>query len=292
MPALAGPADAIPGYMILTFPDPGSSDTKRTTMKKYIKASLIKAIRSFGYDLSKIQKVPYAIFLDPHPTIANVSHQGCDLKFFIGNPTDHIQETHLQGALYEPEELSIIQKHYTPGTTFVDIGSNVGNHAIWAAKVLGAPRVIAFEPVLGQHTLLCANVAVNALSDAIDVHKIALSSSVGTTYIARSFVVTKSSGGARVSSMALGERVAMSTGDLQLVDTGPIFIKIDVEGHEMDVLAGLHNTIKRLRPKLFIEVDADNETRFDRWLQQNGYEKADTFKRHKANCNYLIAPSS
>jgi FkbM family methyltransferase len=260
-------------------------------MKTVFKETAIRTIRALGYDLVKVQAVPYSIFTENRATIAEVEHEGCRLQFFIGNPSDQIQATHLSGSLYEPEELSIVETHYVPGTTFVDIGSNVGNHALWAAKCLGAPRVIAFEPVLGQHTLLCANIALNDLSERIEVRKIALSSRVGKARISKSFVVSKNSGRAWVSSTGLGEEVRMSTGDLELADTGPLFIKLDVEGHEISALEGLQGTINKHRPRIFIEVDCINEKKFDEWLRANKYEKRDTFKRYEANCNYLVAPS-
>jgi Met-10+ like-protein len=50
-----------------------------------------------------------------------------------------------KGVFYEREELEIIATHFKGGT-FVDIGANVGNHSIFAAKFLGASKVIAFEP--------------------------------------------------------------------------------------------------------------------------------------------------
>lgn len=260
-------------------------------MKRIIKEIIIRAVRSSGYDLVKIHKVPYSIFVEDCAKIADVSHQGHTLRFFIGNPHDFIQETLLEGSIYEPEELALIEKHYVPGTTFVDIGSNIGNHALWAAKCLCAPRVLAFEPALGQHTLLCANVALNELGGSIEIRKIALSSTTGRARIARSFFVTKNSGAASVSSTGLGEDVTMSTGDLELSQIGPLFIKIDVEGHEISVLEGLSETIKKHRPNLFVEVDNKNETKFTDWLNENGYEKRDKFKRHTLNCNYIAGPS-
>lgn len=259
-------------------------------MKRFIKEYILRAIRSKGYDIVARQKVPFSIFIRDRCDIAEVRHAGQVLKFLIGNPNDVIQSQLMEGSLYEIEELALIEKHYDPGTTFVDIGSNIGNHAIWAARCLEAPKVICFEPVLGQHTLLCANIAINGLNDVVTVHKIALSSASGTVRIAQSFMVTENSGAAQVSFTGLGEEVRASTGDLELSGVGPMFIKIDVEGHEMRVLQGLEQTIQRVRPKLFVEVDNANAALFENWIKRSGYHVLERFQRYQGNCNFLIAP--
>jgi hypothetical protein len=75
-------------------------------------------------------------------TFSDFNHR---FLFFIESETDLIQEHHKCGRLYEREELEIIQKHSNGAGAFLDIGANVGNHAIFFAKVLQAPKVFVFE---------------------------------------------------------------------------------------------------------------------------------------------------
>jgi hypothetical protein len=49
------------------------------------------------------------------------------------------------------------------------------------------------------------------------------------------------------------------------------FLKIDVEGMEVDVLEGLKKTIAEQRPRIFIEVDNCNVARFLEWTRINNY---------------------
>ena len=49
------------------------------------------------------------------------------------------------------------------------------------------------------------------------------------------------------------------------------FIKIDVEGFEMQVLSGLEQTIRRCRPALFVEVQNTNMVEFNKYLASVGY---------------------
>ena len=49
------------------------------------------------------------------------------------------------------------------------------------------------------------------------------------------------------------------------------FLKIDVEGMEIDVLEGLKRTITEQRPRIFIEVDNSNVGKFFEWTTINNY---------------------
>ncbi|MEZ5912869.1 MAG: FkbM family methyltransferase [Paracoccaceae bacterium] len=65
-------------------------------------------------------------------------------------------------------------------------------------------------------------------------------------------------------------------------------IKIDVEGMEMQVLAGFEATLRLHKPVLFVEVDRRNDTAFREWLAGSGYGVAETFSRYRASTNYLL----
>jgi hypothetical protein len=53
------------------------------------------------------------------------------------------------------------------------------------------------------------------------------------------------------------------------------FIKIDVEGHEIEVIEGAHDTIRALRPRILAEVREKNATLFESILSNLGYVRAD-----------------
>jgi FkbM family methyltransferase len=51
------------------------------------------------------------------------------------------------------------------------------------------------------------------------------------------------------------------------------FVKIDVEGHELEVLRGGEQTLARWRPMLLIEVKPRNAASVDQFLAKLGYQR-------------------
>ncbi len=203
---------------------------------------------------------------------------------------DPIQRNHRRGQFYEGRELGKLKAHFPEGGTFVDIGANVGNHSLYAALFLGAGRVIPFEPNPRAFRLLVQNVLVNRLEEVIDLSRLG----VGLADREEGgFAMEKRKrnlGGAR---MLPGEgRLRVFRGDTLLEGERPALIKIDVEGMEMPVLAGLEATIAAHRPALLVEVDNENETAFRQWAADAGYEIADTVQRYRLNKNHLLLPAT
>ena len=68
------------------------------------------------------------------------------------------------------------------------------------------------------------------------------------------------------------------------------FIKIDVEGMEVDVLSGLSETIRRWQPTIFIEVWDSKLRAFLDWCAGESYHVVATYQRYQGIQNYLIKP--
>ena len=236
-----------------------------------------------------MSEIPAFQVLEPLLTsTVDVEHEGTSMRFLVSNPFDLIQRHHAEGKVYEAEELALIAEHFERGQTFVDVGANVGNHAVVAACHLGAAQVIAFEPGLTAHTVLVVNRALNGLS-RLEIRKLALSDQPGETLLVTP--QPHNLGGSHLAEEGFGQRVETARGDDLLKDRAVDFIKMDVEGHEMKVLDGLSQTVASRRPKLFIEVDDTNRPAFDIWCAANGYDAAATFRRYSTSENVLATPS-
>ena len=210
--------------------------------------------------------------------------------FTITNPRDSIQKIHRQGQFYEPEELEIIRKWCPPGAVFADIGANIGNHALFALKFLRVAKVICFEPNPAAIMLLNANLGLNGVLDRCDLRHLGIGlsdvASAGFGIVA----VRRNLGGGHM--VADGGELTVARGDDLLADEPVSFIKIDVEGMETLVLAGLQAVIAAQRPTIFVEVDNSNRATFMAWVEAQGYEVRTRYKRYKTNENFLITANA
>jgi len=221
-------------------------------------------------------------------TLVSARIDGRDVSFFIANERDLIQQAHLHGRFYEEEELGIIARHFEGGV-FVDVGCNIGNHAVYALKFLNADRVIAFEPNPAALRVLTLNVAANELNDRIVIHKLGLSDRAGRASFDSP---VNNLGGTRLTPHDSGEGLELATGDSVLAGQQVDFIKIDTEGLEIEVLRGLTETIVRCKPRLFVEVEDVSIPQFQSFCAGLNYRTVETYKRYAVNTNFLIVPSA
>lgn len=213
---------------------------------------------------------------------------GRNIRFAVDMVRDPIQRTHRQGQFYEAKELSILKGMFPLGGIFVDIGANVGNHSLFVASFLSPMLVIPVEPNPRAYRLLLANVALNGLSSCFDLSQLGygVSNHDGGGF---SMEVPEVNLGAAKMIPGTGT-IEVRKGDTILRGVDPSFIKIDVEGMEMQVLAGLSETLERARPNLLVEVDIANEGTFLEWASVSGYVSVRVFQRYKPNKNYLLRP--
>jgi len=139
---------------------------------------------------------------------------------------------------------------YCPNTV-LDIGANEGQFATLTRKLLPGVQIHSFEPLK-----CCLDVLHNAAGSLqpIDIHPFALGSKSGSTIIHRNGF-SPSSSLLAMEELHFSElpHTAQTTveqievrrlDDLKLQLKGPLFIKIDVQGFEMEVLNGALRTIK------------------------------------------------
>ncbi|NML04510.1 FkbM family methyltransferase [Sphingomonas sp. G-3-2-10] len=217
--------------------------------------------------------------------VVRTIEQGHAVRFFVADNSDLIQRYHLRGKFYEAEELALLAPWFRGGL-FVDVGANVGNHTLYATLILGADRVIAFEPNPPALAVLETNIILNGLGDRVTIQPVGLSDRPGRAMVHLPYA---NLGGAALEVTDRGE-LEIVTGDSVLVDEPVAFLKIDTEGLEMSVLAGLEQTIRRHRPVMFVEVEDVNIPAFTAQCEQWGYRTETTYKRYPVNTNFLMVP--
>jgi len=136
------------------------------------------------------------------------------------------------------------------GGTLLDIGSNWGYFALYAASNREKFTVHAFEPMPQTYRDLTSCVDQAGLSHRVTCHHLALSDADGELFI--QIPDGLHSGSAQVSQQCTTTRIPSRRLDTMLLPP-PDFIKMDVEGHEIGVLRGAVNTLRSARPFLVFE---------------------------------------
>lgn len=135
------------------------------------------------------------------------------------------------------------------GGIVLDVGANVGSHSINFAKV--ADVVYAFEPQPRTYYNLCANLLLNLVYNVIPFNR-ALGSYNGATQVAN-LDPTKPNTAMGVQVGNGSQIVPMCT--IDSLELSPVhFIKIDVEGYELEVLRGAVETLARENTIVYVEI--------------------------------------
>ncbi len=207
------------------------------------------------------------------------------LEYFVKSLFQNSPATMNDGRV----ELAVVQPYLTAGTTIIDVGAHVGVFSRRFARLAPSCSIVAFEPqslpravftlagfLRKSKNILVLPCALGAESGLIELNvpiKKKGSVAVGLAHIGNDgdlqerFVVKK-------------EVVLLSRLDdvLAKMSLGPIsFIKIDVEGGELDVLRGAQNTLAVHCPALLCEIDGREErfgtssTALFEFLSERGY---------------------
>ncbi len=182
------------------------------------------------------------------------------LRLYVHGEQDRFVSQRLrEHGIWEPYETSLVLSLLRPGDVFIDVGANVGYFSVVAASVVGAQgAVFAFEPDPDNCRLLRANAGLNGLDDRIFVVEAALSdvSGPGELFLSADNLGDHQiyAGDEQRSSVpvALLDGGKYLAGRLQRID----LLKVDTQGSEYQVMAGLAPLLKELArpPRIIIEL--------------------------------------
>lgn len=188
--------------------------------------------------------------------------------------------------LKEEGTISWLRDNLKPGDVVHDIGANIGLYTIFAAKEVGpSGQVCAFEPHPANTMSLMDNIILNNLGDRVKVIASALNDKEGFL----DFNLRHTTAGSSMSQLSStvdgdGKEFVPVISELKhsctldsLIKKGlirsPDHVKIDVDGNELLVLAGMKATLKsESRPRtLQIEVNHHYGQKLDDLLVSYGY---------------------
>lgn len=216
----------------------------------------------------------------------------------------HLRHAVLTGH-WEPDVEGFARAVLRPGDSAIDVGANVGFHTLTFASAVGAEgAVLSFEPGTTQRRFLERSIELNGWSGIVSLRKVALGASpqVDAVFHDGPGVGLTSSLLRHVQVAVTGaSAVTVSTLDVEIqgwrVDQRLRLLKIDVEGSELDVLAGAQQVFSERAPAFLIAefgALADNAALMSA-ITQLGYEPVqlidDAIVPRDMNLSDLVGPA-
>ena len=148
------------------------------------------------------------------------------------------------GVLPEPGSLAVLEKLLAPGDVFVDIGANVGLFTLAGARRVGeSGHVHAVEPAPDLVAALGALITLNQIASFVTVHPVAAGAEEGSAEL----FLARTSGHNSLFAEEAGldsVRVRLASLDSLIAAGSRVsLVKLDVEGGELQALAGMARVI-------------------------------------------------
>ncbi|MDG3442696.1 FkbM family methyltransferase [Nitrospirillum amazonense] len=201
------------------------------------------------------------------------------------NQTNALLKT---GAAHDAEKIAFAQnilRHAPKPATFLDIGGNFGVYGIGCAPILadGGGQVHIFEAQKVLAYMICGSLALNSIENAT-VHHVCVGDTVTEVEIPGFDYHREMNFGSVEFGNVQRERLHQDrqparemVKQVRIDDFGfdhVRFIKVDVEGMEMNVLNGAQKTIEKCRPICQVEYLKSDVGAIHRFFTERGYKLA------------------
>lgn len=176
-------------------------------------------------------------------------HEKVDVYVPFGD-VDYIQKKLVENrSFYELQNLLQVRDAVGPGAVICDVGANIGNHTLFFAIFCDAAHVHAFEPVMTTFEILARNVELNHLRNVTLYNRPVGVAGEGAAIAAYKL---RNTGATVIQPSAGGTMRYLSLDEIDLPRLD--LVKIDVEGQQASVLKGSKKTLRKHRPKIWIEI--------------------------------------
>jgi len=198
----------------------------------------------------------------------------------------------LEKSSYDAGEVNLLlmlldlrRKYYGDGVIALDCGANIGVHCVeWAKHMTGWGVVLAIEAQERIYYALAGNIAINNCFNARAIQA-AVTNQPGMMKIPSPNYLAPASFGSlelkkRDTTEFIGQPIDYSENKMTEVRAITLdsfnfgrldLIKIDVEGMEMEALAGGAKYIDRHHPILLVEMVKTDKDKLRAWLEIGGY---------------------
>lgn len=206
-----------------------------------------------------------------------------DFLFYVPNyPVDFVQSCIVDNDKFFEEDILLeLDQYINNNSVILDIGANIGNHSLYWSKKRNARKIYCFEPIRDTFTILKKNIALNHLENIVFPVNVGLSDEKAMAKVKR--FTYSDVGGTSITKDDTGDIQLEYLDNVEIAESQIDFVKIDVEGHEINVLNGAANTINKYKPDIFIESFSNNYITVDNILTAWGYR----LKKSFVDDNYL-----
>jgi FkbM family methyltransferase len=237
-------------------------------------ASSTKAVQNVGLFLGARGRMPWSLQKRlAAPDSGTVEVGGVMLTFKAGLPRKFYWQSrgHTEDALAR-----VMAEELRQADVFLDIGAHVGMYTMLAITLSKDAQIIAFEPVAESFAALQANVSPFGAGERVVLRKDAVSEAIGsaTLWVPGDPLPVRAGLAAAQSPEGPGESRTVATCSIDSLELpeGRLFLKIDVEGAEPQVLTGGSATIAARRPHIVLECNPGGPAQaLDAWCAINGY---------------------
>jgi FkbM family methyltransferase len=197
---------------------------------------------------------------------------GSQLKMLSIEYDDNVVEIYRASGTFEPASLILWSQLAKRSAYAIDVGAYTGIYALVAAAANQLIKVAAVEPTKQVFSRLCLNIRINgfqtqiaplhfAAGDRFDdcllnhydtVHCLGSGSTL-MEFGVRPFSYSETVKMLPLDTLSVVAGESVRETGTELPQIGPDIVKIDVEGYEMAVLAGMRETIRNSLPIFIIE---------------------------------------
>lgn len=219
-----------------------------------------------------------SIFILAKKNIFTIKFKNIFMKINILDPVD--KEIFFKNA-YEERQMKVLMDNIkcSKDAIFIDIGANKGVYSLTLAKKFKKLTIYAYEPVLNTFKCLLHNIYLNKLTNRIKTFNFGLSDTAGIkkmVSIKRKNFIQSGGYSFKINKLLQKDNV-IENYDTKIGDeilnfvNKKLFIKVDVEGYELNVLKGIKSLLKRNKVFIQIEIFNQNFETVNNFLKKNNF---------------------
>tara|TARA_R100000654_G_scaffold12996_1_gene28258 strand:- start:4681 stop:5370 length:690 start_codon:yes stop_codon:yes gene_type:complete len=174
------------------------------------------------------------------------------------------------GRIWEKKLFDIYSNLLKEDDVVIDVGAYIGTHTCSFSKCCPKGMVYTFEPNKELYKTLLSNIELNCLKN-IRPYCLGVSNKHGyNTFYERPDGTSRINNNREIRGDPKSIECVALDSFLQHI-TKCKLIKIDVEGHEFEVLDGMKQLIEKCKPHILIEVFRNKREKIKLWAEDHNY---------------------